>query len=476
MSRFSCIFLVSVIFATGCAKTETDMLSRSTTADCVTCESEALLSGQFVESEWPHKEWWQDFDDSNLNRLIQIALETSPSLKTAEERLKRATETAKAQRGYLFPEIDLTGGTNWQHFGKNSFFRSLGPDVVPPVLNQIDLDLNFIYEFDFWGKNRALYQAALDEALSIKAERDQSILILTTSITYAYFQHQRAAKKLELLKKIGQNHEKLVNLTQGRYDHALDFAVQENSSQQADLEASKSIIQTEEELLLIEQRIKAMIGVGQDGELAISPPSISNHNHKTPLPSHLSLDLLARRPDLEAQLWLVEKSAEEIHVAKTAFYPDINLMAFVGLESLHFNNFFSRQSIMSSLNPAFHLPIFTAGRLRAQLRERSAAFNEAIQVYNNLVLQAAQEVAMQLTQITKIQQQVDLQNKIVETTAYNTQIAQARFTHALDPLSIFLNRQNEQFLEEITLAELTYARRLASVLLIRALGGGFFYE
>lgn len=471
----TCTAAAALLFLYGCTKIpQHDLAEQTSSADLGYTASEAFTSGQFIEGEWPSSSWWEAYGDPNLNRLIEVALESSPTLKSAEERMKMAVQGANSQRGYLFPEISLSGSDTWWHLGKNTVFRHFAP-TIPPAFNQIDLDLVFSYEFDFWGKNRAAYEAVLGEASAQRSELAQSTLILTTSIAYSYFQYQLTALQLELLKKIARNYGQQHALAQGRFTNALDNSLQAEDVLQSSLEAQKAVVAAEEDLKVLEVQIKALSGLGQDAEVLISPPG-SIADDRFLLPDNLSLDLLARRPDLEAKRWLAEKAAQEIHVAKTAFYPDINLLAVAGLESVKFNQFFERQSALSVLHPAINLPIFTAGRLRADLMGKAAAFSKAVQDYNALVIQAAEEVATQITKIIKIAEQISLQQKIVESALHNSQLTLQRFQGALDPLSDVLSRFNAQSQEEITLAQLQYGRRLASILLIRSLGGGYQYD
>lgn len=468
----TCTAVIALFSLYGCTKIPQHDLAEQTSSSCLdSSECEALSSGQFSEGEWPSEAWWEDYGDPNLNQLIQAALESSPTLKSAEERMKVAIQGANSQRGYLFPEIDLMASDTWWHVGKNTIFRHFAPNI-PPAFNQIDLDLIFSYEFDFWGKNRAAYEAALGEASAYRADLAQSTLILTTSIAYSYFQYQLTSLQLELLKKIARNHGQQDSLAKNRFTNALDTAIQEEDVLQSSLEAQKAVIAAEEDLKVLEVQIKALSGLGQDAKIVISPPG-SIADDRFLLPSNISLDLLARRPDLESKRWLAEQAAQEIHVAKTAFYPDINLLAVAGLDSVKFNQFFKRQSALSILRPAFNLPIFTAGRLRADLMGKAAQFSQAVQDYNALVIQAAEEVATQITKIIKIAEQIALQQKIVESAMHNSQLTLQRFKGALDPLSDVLSRFNTQSQEEIALAQLQYGRRLASILLIRALGGGY---
>ncbi len=468
--------LVNILFVllalNGCVSIpKHELADKNASASCSSSLDEALSSGQFIEGGWPNANWREMYKDEHLNTLIQTAIQKNPNLMRTEARLKAAYQGALQKRARLFPEVDLDGDTNWQSFGQNSFFRSLGP-AVPPVVNQIDLKLNFSYEFDFWGKNRSLFEAALGQAKAAEAERAQSILILTTSVAYTYFQQQLALIELEILEKLEKNKEQLQTLVEARQLFALDNAIQQLDADRVVLDSQSMVIEAEQEIRLQTHKLKALTGVGQDAGWD-SPSMVCSQELELALPKTLSLDLLSRRPDLMAQSWRVQAAAKEIGAAKADFYPNVNLLAFAGLESLKFSTFFERHSSMSAVTPAFHLPIFTAGRLKAQLMEKVAIFNEAVYGYNDLILQAAQEVADTVTIMIKLQELIETQAKTVETIRSKYNLTQQRFEHGIDTVLDLLLAENQLLKEQLTLIELHYSKKLSSIKLIQALGGGY---
>jgi outer membrane protein TolC len=190
------------------------------------------------------------------------------------------------------------------------------------------------------------------------------------------------------------------------------------------------------------------------------------------LPDNISSDLLARRPDLMAQICRVEAAAKEIGAAKADFYPNVNLSAFAGLESLAFSNLF-RDSKTGSLMPAIHLPIFTGGRLRANLRSKVAAFNQAVYAYNDLVLTAAKEVADQIVTVGAIIDGLSQQVDAYEDTAAQYDLLFLRYDKGIDNYLTVLDGENDVLQQRFLLVG-QYMDHLSSILnLIKRLGGGY---
>jgi outer membrane protein TolC len=192
-----------------------------------------------------------------------------------------------------------------------------------------------------------------------------------------------------------------------------------------------------------------------------------------PLPEKVEVDLLARRPDLMAQIWRVEAAAEEIGVAKAEFYPNVDLSAFMGLESLTFNKFFLWASRMGALNPAVHLPIFVGGKLRANLRSKVSLFNEAVHDYNYLVLKSCQEVADQLTIVRSLSQQLTIQDESVNQVTEKYLLSFLRFEKGIVNYLNVLRDQEIVLNEELDQIDLQRNQLIATLQLIKALGGGY---
>ncbi|MBI3236250.1 MAG: TolC family protein, partial [Chlamydiales bacterium] len=204
----------------------------------------------------------------------------------------------------------------------------------------------------------------------------------------------------------------LNDLANARYHVGLDSELSPLGLEKNLLAAAQLLAEVEKEIAFDRHMIKMLIGKGPDSP-DLEDPLDADFKGAFSLPGQLSIDLLARRPDLQALIWKVESAGKEIGIAKTEFYPNINLSLFAGLESLAFGDLFKWVSRTGGVEPALHLPIFTAGRLRANLRSKVAFYNETVFSYNALLLKAVQEVADRLVQFQTKYEEFDIQKGIV---------------------------------------------------------------
>jgi NodT family efflux transporter outer membrane factor (OMF) lipoprotein len=463
---------VLLLLGYSCARIpEHELACISDVSGCTTIVEEAVNSGQFHRGDWPAQEWWKDFEDPILTGLIEDALRLSPTLKRAEARLKAAFQVALQKKATLFPEVDLDASTNWQHLSKEGFYRAIAP-TIPAVVNDIYLGLSFSYELDLWGKNRKLYEAALGQTAAFAAERKQAELILTTSIAYTYAQLQFLLQKRAIIQQVEENNEGITLARIKRERHAIDTTIERLHSETDTLDVRGSLVELEDQIRAEIHKLKALTGLGQDAVLKIDLRNLKPL--RIALPENLALDLIGRRPDLIAQRARVEAASKQIGAAKTDFYPNINLTGFVGLESIFWNSIFLTNNYSGNIMPAIHLPIFTAGRLRAHLMEKVEDFNEAVFSYDELILRAAQDVANALTAISLLQLQIDVRKISLQKAEQEANITLLRFKHALDDQISLYKVKNQVLQMELILAGLEYGKQLAGIQLIRALGGGFY--
>lgn len=462
---------LGLLIMCGCAHVpDHDLSTVATSSECDTVVADALNSGNFTTGEWPNEAWWKEFNDPILTNLIEGALKSSPTLLRAEARLKAAAQVAKQRKARLWPEVNFNADSNWEYLAKDGLFRAFAP-VFPANIDDVNIDLNFYYEFDFWGKNRDLFKAALGQAKAAAAEKKQAELILTTSIAYTYAELQFLFYKRQIFEQTEKNRRSITSTRTKLQKYALDTDLSRLTAHTDTLDTQALIADLDQTILEHIHKIKALSGLGQDADIALIPRTLDPLTFS--LPERLSLDLIARRPDLVAQKERVEAAAKEISAAKTDFYPNFDLKAFIGFESLFWHTLFTNKNHSSSIDPAIHLPIFTAGRLRAQLWEKVGNFNEAVSAYNELILQAAQEVADRLTNISLIQKQIEIRKMSLQAVEKREDLTARRFEHALDDRITLINAKNAVLDSKLTLAWLEYSKQLAGILLIRSLGGGY---
>ncbi len=434
----------------------------------------SMESGFFAIGAWPEENWWEVFHSEELNSLIATALEQNPTLQSIERRVEHAKQTSKVVRAKLFPLLFFDANETWEHLSHNGLYRALNPKI-PINDNLIDLTLSFTYEFDFWGKNRNLFNAALGEMKAAEAESADVKLMVATSIATSYFALRTNLVRRQLFEELYNVRSEIFNLQNLLQDKALLSSLEPLLSEENLLETEKLVISINEEVEIGEHLVNILMGRGPDHPLEISAV-LPNEIEEISLPENISIDLLSRRPDLMAQIWRVESLAHEVGAAKADFYPNINLTAFGGLESIAYRLLFKSDSIMGGLQPAIHLPIFTAGSIRANIRAKKALFDQAVFDYNQLLLKSASEVADLLVLIKSAMERKQDQDLIVKAAEARYDLTALKRASGLDNLLSQYYIQEELLLKQLDNVTLLYTEYLAAIKLIKALGGGYQSE
>ena len=184
-------------------------------------------------------------------------------------------------------------------------------------------------------------------------------------------------------------------------------------------------------------------------------------------------DLIGRRADLVAQRWRVDAATNQVDAAKAQFYPDINLVAFVGLSSLGLDRFVDAGSRTYGVGPALHLPLFDGGRLRAQLETRRADVDAAIVAYNGTLLRALREVADEVTSLQAIERQQQAQAEATAAADAAYELAVQRYQAGLGNFLVVLTAQTNVLAQRRAASDLKARHLAAEIGLARALGGGY---
>lgn len=468
---------ITLLLLNSCAKVSQDeMATLMPQIDLEPIAHGATAHSFFEEGGWPTEEWWEMFSDPQLNQIVQRALENSPTLQKAFAKVDEVEQEAKKERSHLFPKLGLNYDENWDYFSKNGFIRSFFPTApgfpIPPTVNAIDLSLNFSYEFDFFGKNRKQFQSALGSARAERAEAQMAKLVLTTHVVQTYIELQMKIAQVQLIKQRLEKRRALYTLATLRSEKGLDPQIPVLEREQSIYQIEQSLIKMEKEVILDRHMLNLLAGCGP-GERLISEEMTALFSTPFPLPTELSTNLLARRPDLTAQIWRVEAAAKAIGAAKADFYPRVNLLAFAGFEGLAFNQLFQFSSKQGGLEPALYLPIFTGGKLTATLKGKVAAFNEATHRYNELLLHAAKEVADGIATLQASHEITQTQSKSVDSAASQLALQNSRYKNAVNNFIAVIEKEERLLQERYLLVGFERDYLLSTVKLIKALGGGY---
>src|SRR5450830_62058 len=331
-------------------------------------QSTQTLAG--TAAAWPEDAWWKIYGDQQLNLLIDDALHGAPSLAAAQARLLKAEGIAQQQGAALLPQVSANASLDHM---KQSYNNGVPADFVPKDYNnETQATLDFSYEIDFWGKNRAALAAATSDLEAARADAAQARITLSTSIAAAYAELERLFSQRDTSEAALQVRVETENLFRQRRINGLETegSVKQVTARRAMAEAD--LLSLDESIALQRNKLAALAGAGPDRGLQLTRPVI-DMSKPFNLPKELPAELLGRRPDIVAARLRAESAAKQIKVARAQFYPNVNLSAYFGFQSLGTNLLTQSGSSIGSFGPAISLPIFEGGRLRGQFRHASLA-------------------------------------------------------------------------------------------------------
>jgi NodT family efflux transporter outer membrane factor (OMF) lipoprotein len=463
MRAFIAFLLLTVA---GCASYR-GVEPKSSLADPAKLEAGRSLEGQETTA-WPELDWWKRFGDPQLNALVDEGLTGSPNIRIARARVDQALGAAQVARAPLGPQVGADGSINRQRFSENYIFP---PPIGGSTYTTTQLALNARYDLDFWGKNRSAYEAALGRSRAAQAEAFATRLALSAAIAGTYVQLARSYEQLDIAERTLNDRQQVQSLTSGRVKAGLDSKLELKQVETSIPAARARIAQTQEEIALARNQLAALLGKGPDRGLALQRPAL--RVVAVAVPSQVPAELLGRRPDIVASRIRAEAAAQDIKSAKAAFYPDINLAALVGVQSVNLSKLLQAGSAIPSATAAISLPILDGGRLRGALAQRDAEYDVAVEQYNQALSDALRDVVDQLTSMRSVQAQRVEADAAVASAEEAYQIALTRYKAGLGSL-LSLIVVEQQVLDQLQLRADVHSRELAlSINLIRALGGGF---
>lgn len=432
--------------------------------------------------QWPEDRWWQQFGNPELNELIETALKDNPGLKQAAARMRQAQALVKVEGARLLPFLEADASLTYERISQHGVFAALNPEVAGiRIMYGIINPLSFRYEFDFWGKNRAMLEASLGHAAAEEAETAEVRLRLTTGIARAYFRGQALQQQLNVVKTIVGIRRDLKKLAETRFRLGLD-SDQPVKIAVADYEAAIKRQSAIRDQLDVQRHLLARLaGKGPDEAAHLFAKPTATIPNQITAPDHLSIGLLVHRPDLASALYRAHAASRLVKVAKTQFYPTIDLTGFVGFNALTLakgtdklaNFLFSGQSFSYGLAPGLRMPWFEGGRLRGELGAQRAEYDAAVELYNDTLLDAMREVADSLSAWQTTREMMESHQRLLASLGADWQLAKVRLVSGLDDDREVLIHRYPVLEQEYVLRALESDQLVAAVDLIESLGGGY---
>lgn len=466
--RSSLTLLLSAMILAGCAN-YSGLDTEGQRLDAANLKTAQSLDGiSLSPAAWPKSDWWTSLGDPQLDGLIREALHDSPDMQIAAARAHQASAAAYAADAERYPTLDASAGISRSRLARDQ--DPLGQGGAYSTVRNVSAGFN--YNFDLWGGQRDAWEAALGEARAAEVDRQAAQLTLAADVARAYSDLGQAHIVYDLANEDLKRTRQMLDLSQRRLSSGIDSQYQFQQTQSLEASSQASLIDAEKRLHSAKVALAVLLGKGPDRGNEIARPKVLQAS-AVAVPSVLPAELLGRRPDLVAARWRVEAASKDIDAAKTRFYPNLNLSASAGAESLLGDAMFGSASRFFNIAPTVSLPIFDGGRLRANLDARDADYDLAVAQYNKSLVKALGDVGDTINQLRDISRQIGAQQHATDIAqdSYNTAVQRygSGIGNYLDVLSI-----EQQLLQaQRQLATLNAEQIDLSIQLMQALGGGF---
>jgi len=413
-------------------------------------------------------DWWTQWNDPQLNALIEQALRDSPALHVALARVRRAQAQTLAAQAQRAPQSQAQAEAMRQHYTATGLVPA---PVAGSVRETGTLQLGSSWDLDLFGRQRAALDAAIGAQRAAQADAQAARVLLSTQLVRYYIALAHLQAQHDVVQRTFDQREEMLALVRARLQAGLDTELE--------LRQSEGLLpQSRQQALALQEQIdltrNAMATLAANPALAASIQVPALETLKTlDLPQTLPLNLLGHRADIAAARWRVEATQSNISEARARFYPNINLTAFFGLSSLGLDRLLLGESRQWGLGPAISLPLFDAGRLRANLQAHTADYDEAAEQYNKLVLDAVHEVTDALVSLRSITAQQQEQAFALSAAEHAWRIAQARYGAGLANYLQVLASETAVLQQRLQSTDLTARALDVHAQLAQALGGGY---
>jgi outer membrane protein, multidrug efflux system len=422
-----------------------------------------------AEDAAPKGEWWKAFADPVLDSLEAGAVAGSPTLRAAVARVDEARAVARLAHAQFFPEVTLDPVAKRERTSGN--LPTPIPIRIPSAnLNTFSVPFDLGYEIDLWGRVRRYFESARAQAEASVSDFQNVLLTLTADVAINYFLVRTLDAEIVALGRTINSRSASLRILEERFGAGVALG--------ADMEQARTQLATARSDLLDarRQRAEALDALA----VLCGRPASAFDLQERPLeareiamPAVLPSGLLERRPDIaRAERALAARNAE-IGVARAAYFPSVQLIGQAGLLSDRASRLFSADSRVWSIGPHVSLPIFTGGRIAADVKRAEAAYEEAVADYRLAVLVAFREVEDSLAQIVLRGEQARAQDAAVRSARNVLTLARARYEAGTVNYLEVADAERNLLQQERRQAQLQGQRYASMVRLVKALGGGW---
>jgi len=419
------------------------------------------------QDEMPRGKWWGVYGDPALNALEEQVSVSNQSLKAAQAQYQQARALARSARAAQFPQVTAGASAAATDVSDNKPLRNPTSDTqYTDYMQRADVS----YEFDVWGRVAKTVSAATAIAQATAADLEAVRLSLQAELAQDYFLIRGLDSEQRIINASVAAYERALELTRNRHTGGLvsgvDVAQAETQLQATRAQAIDITVRRAQ----LEHAIAALTGttatsfVLSPSPLALPAPVV---------PAGLPADVLERRPDIAAAERRVAAANAQVGITQSAFYPVLTLTGSAGFESASLGSWIKLASNFWSVAPAAAMTVFDGGRRRAASDAALAGYERAQAVYRDTILTAFREVEDNLAALRILAEEARTQDAAVASAERLLVLSNNRYTGGVSTYLEVVVAQTAALNNQRAAVNILSRRLTASVLLIKALGGGW---
>jgi outer membrane protein, multidrug efflux system len=410
------------------------------------------------------QKWWDVFQDEQLRSLIRTALQQNYDARIAASRILAARAQLGITRADQFPSVSAGAAISDQRTAKGAFFPAFETSTG-------QLNIAAAWELDFWGKYRRATEGARANLLATEWARQEVIRRLVADTSSAYFQLRALDLELEISKRTLASRQESLRLTSLLADRGSTSLLDVRQAEQLVFTAGAEIPALEQQIEQQENFISILLGQNP-GEVPRGL-KLTEQPHPPEVPAGLTSSLLERRPDIrEAEQQLVAANAQ-IGVARAAYFPQITLSGSAGFQSAALTQLFSGPAGAWNFGASLTQPIFTAGRIRSNVRLTEAQQQTALLFYQQTIQGAFRSVSDALIAYRKSREFRGQEELLFKSAQDSARLSHMRYSGGVTGYLEVLTNETNAFSAELGLVQAQLNELLAVVQLYQALGGGW---
>jgi NodT family efflux transporter outer membrane factor (OMF) lipoprotein len=415
--------------------------------------------------------WWELFGDPQLNALEGKVDGANQTLKIADANFRAARANVGFYRASEAPTIGVAPGVSAVRDSANQPY--LSPTIVNGGEGNFTLPLELNYEIDLWGRIHRQVTSAREQAQASAADLANTRLSLHAELAIDYLEVRSADAQIQLLRDTVKAYTDAVNLTKDRYEGGAS-PLSDLTQAQTQLDSAR-VLETDISVTRAqyEHAVAILIGL-PPAQFSLLPTPLNLKPPKMPdLPGSLPSQLLERRPDIASSERQMAAANEQIGIAQAAFYPTLSLSAVAGLQGTSALNWFTWPSRFWAVGPTFSETLFDAGRRRATRTVACANYDAAVANYRQTTLAAFQQVEDNLAALRILEVEARQQHESTASAQQSLDLSQTRYEGGADTYLQVITWQTAALNNERNDIDIMRRRIEASVVLIKALGGGW---